>query len=130
LFAAMGRQHSIQIFGNDYPTADGTCIRDYIHVTDLADAHVAALEWLAADNPSDSFNLGNGQGYSVAEVIRASEKITGKSIATEICPRRPGDPPVLISDAAKATQLLGWKPKFPWVEQQITHAWRWFCDNH
>jgi UDP-arabinose 4-epimerase len=130
LFAAMGRQHSIKIFGNDYPTADGTCIRDYIHVSDLADAHVAALEWLATDNPSDSFNLGNGQGYSVAEVIRASEKITGKSIATEICPRRAGDPPVLISDAAKATRLLGWKPKFPSVEQQITHAWRWFCDNH
>jgi UDP-arabinose 4-epimerase len=129
LFTAMGRQNSIKIFGNDYPTVDGTCIRDYVHVSDLADAHVAALEWLAVGNPSDSFNLGNGHGRSVAEVIRVSEEITGKKIKTEICPRRPGDPPVLISDSAKARRFLGWKPNFSALDQQITHAWRWFCDE-
>ena len=128
LFTAMGRQDSVRIFGNDYPTVDGTCIRDYVHVSDLADAHVAAVEWLAAGSPSDLFNLGNGRGFSVAEVVRASENVTGKKIKTEICPRRPGDPPVLISDLTKAKRLLGWEPKFPDIDQQITHAWRWFCD--
>lgn len=129
LFAAMGRSNSIKIFGNDYPTADGTCVRDYVHVSDLAHAHVVALEWLAAGNPSDSFNLGNGIGVSVGEAIRISERITGKRIPTELLPRRFGDPPVLISDVAKATQVLGWTPRFPEVEQQIAHAWRWFCDR-
>jgi UDP-arabinose 4-epimerase len=129
LLTAIGRQYSIKIFGNDYPTIDGTCIRDYVHVSDLADAHVAALEWLVAGNPSDTFNLGNGHGFSVTEVIRASERITGKKIKTDICPRRPGDPPVLISDSTKAKRVLGWKPIFPSLDQQITHAWSWFCNE-
>ena len=129
LLAAMGRRSSIKIFGSDYSTADGTCIRDYVHVSDLADAHVAALRWLAAGNNSDAFNLGNGNGFSVAEVIKASENVTGKRLNTEVCPRRPGDPPVLISDSTKARTQLGWTPKFPSLDQQISHAWKWFCDE-
>jgi UDP-arabinose 4-epimerase len=126
LFAALGRRPSIKIFGGDYPTPDGTCIRDYIHVSDLADAHVAAIDWLAAGKPSEVFNLGNGQGFSVNEVVRVSREISGKPIETEICPRRAGDPAVLISDSAKAKALLGWTPKFPHLDQQINHAWQWF----
>jgi UDP-arabinose 4-epimerase len=130
LLAAMGRYDSVKIFGDDYPTADRTCIRDYVHVNDLADAHLMALEWLAAGRGSECFNLGSGQGVSVGEVIRTSERITDKRITTEICPRRTGDPPVLISDTTKATYLLGWKPQIPDVEQQIAHAWRWFSGGH
>ncbi len=126
LFAAMGREPSIKIFGNDYPTPDGTCIRDYVHVSDLADAHVAAIARLAAGNPSNSFNLGNGLGFSVAEVVRTTEKVTGLSVRTEMCPRRPGDPPVLVGDSTKARELLGWIPNIPGLDQQITHAWTWF----
>jgi UDP-glucose 4-epimerase len=102
LFAALGRQPSIKVFGSDYPTPDGTCIRDYVHVSDLADAHVAALEWLAAGSGSSSFNLGNGRGFSVAEVIHTTEQVTGLAIKTELSPRRSGDPPVLLSDSTKA----------------------------
>jgi UDP-arabinose 4-epimerase len=129
LFTAMGWRDSLKLFGNDYPTADGTCVRDYVHVSDLADAHVAALEWLASGNTSDSFNLGNGLGFSVAEVVRASEKATGKRIKIEVCPRRPGDPPILVSDSTKAARLLSWKPNFPSLEEQITHAWKWLSDE-
>jgi UDP-glucose-4-epimerase GalE len=129
LLAAAGRRSSVKIFGNDYSTADGTCIRDYVHVSDLADAHVAALRWLDAGNNSDAFNLGNGNGFSVAEVIKASEYATGKRLNTEVCPRRPGDPPVLISDSTKARKQLGWTPKFPSLDQQISHAWKWICDE-
>jgi UDP-arabinose 4-epimerase len=127
LFAAMGLNPSIKVFGNDYPTPDGTCIRDYVHVSDLADAHLAAIDWLAAGKQSESFNLGNGQGFSVADVVRTCEKITGLPIVTEMCPPRPGDPPTLISDSQKAQKLLGWKPKYPRLEQQVGHAWHWFC---
>ena len=129
LFTAMGRQTSIKIFGNDYPTADGTCIRDYVHVSDLADAHVAAVEWLAAGNSSETFNLGNGQGVSVAEVVKAVERITGKEIVVDNRARRPGDPPILISDSAKAMRILGWKPQFPDVDHQVAHAWKWFRER-
>jgi len=129
LLTAMGQQNAIKIFGNDYPTNDGTCIRDYVHVSDLANAHVAAVTWLAADNASEAFNLGNGRGFSVAEIIKASEKVTGKKIKTEICARREGDPPVLISDSTKAARLLGWRPHFPRIDDQISHAWRWFCNS-
>jgi UDP-arabinose 4-epimerase len=126
LFAAMGRTPSIKVFGQDYPTPDGTGIRDYVHVSDLADAHVAAIDWLAAGKPSDSFNLGNGRGFSVSEVVKTSEKVTGLPVKTEICARRPGDPPVLVSDSSKARELLGWTPKFPELDRQIMHAWTWF----
>jgi UDP-arabinose 4-epimerase len=130
LFAAMRPQNSVKIFGDDYSTPDGTCVRDYVHVSDLADAHVAALHWLAAGNGSDTFNLGNGHGFSVAEVIKAAENATGKRLDAKIFPRRPGDPPVLISDSTKARKQLGWEPNFPSLDQQIAHAWRWFCDEH
>jgi UDP-glucose-4-epimerase GalE len=129
LLAAMGRRPSIRIFGGDYPTPDGTCVRDYVHVSDLADAHVAALDWLAAGEASSSFNLGNGQGFSVRDVVRTTELLTGSTIKTEMSPRRPGDPPVLISDSTRARKLLGWQPNFPDLGQQIKHAWRWFCDR-
>jgi UDP-glucose-4-epimerase GalE len=129
LFAAMGRMPSIKVFGNDYPTPDGTCIRDYVHVSDLAQAHVAALDWLAAGKPSDSFNLGNGHGFSVAEVIQTAEEVTGLTIKAKMCPRRAGDPPTLISDSTKARQLLGWRPQFSALDKQIDHAFRWFRDG-
>jgi UDP-glucose-4-epimerase GalE len=129
LFAAMGRQRSIKIFGSDYPTPDGTCVRDYVHVSDLADAHVAALDWLAAGNGSSSFNLGNGRGFSVAEVVQTTEQVTGLTIKTELAPRRSGDPPVLISDSSRAQKLLGWDPQFPDLSRQIDHAWKWFCNG-
>lgn len=125
LFAALGQRSSVQVFGDDYPTVDGTCVRDYVHVSDLADAHVAAVKWLAADNPSNSFNLGNGAGYSVADVIRTAQQVTGQAIATEIHARRAGDPPILVSDSSKARQMLGWAPNFPELDQQIDHAYRW-----
>jgi len=126
LFAAMGRRPSVKIFGNDYPTPDGTCIRDYVHVSDLADAHVGALEWLVSKNESNSFNLGNGAGFSVTEVIKASEEVTERPIKAELCSRRPGDPPILTSDTTKARQMLKWKPIYPDLKQQIRHAWNWF----
>jgi UDP-glucose-4-epimerase GalE len=126
LFAAMGLVPCVRILGGDYPTHDGTCIRDYIHVSDLADAHVAAVAWLASGKPSRSFNLGNGQGFSVADVVRTSEKVTGRRIRSQMGPRRLGDPPSLISDSSKARELLGWRPRFPELEQQIDHAWKWF----
>jgi UDP-arabinose 4-epimerase len=126
LFAAMGRQPSIKVFGSDYPTTDGTCIRDYVHVCDLADAHVAALDWLAAGEGSSAFNLGNGRGFSVAEVVQTARQVTGLTIKTELAPRRSGDPPVLISESSRARKLLGWEPKFPNLGRQIDHAWKWF----
>jgi UDP-arabinose 4-epimerase len=126
LFAAMGREPSIKIFGQHHPTKDGTCVRDYVHVSDLADAHVAAIRWLALRKSSDCFNLGNGQGFSVAEVVQASENVTGRQIKIEMAPARRGDPPTLISDSKKATQLLGWQPKFPSLQHQVEHAWRWY----
>jgi UDP-arabinose 4-epimerase len=129
LFAAMRREPSIKIFGHDYATSDGTCIRDYVHVSDLADAHVAAVGWLEAGESSDSFNLGNGRGFSVAEVVRTSEKVTGLPIQIEMWPRRPGDPPTLVSDSSKARRILGWTPKFPELERQVMHAWTWFRDK-
>jgi UDP-glucose 4-epimerase len=94
----------------------------------VADAHVAALHRLAAGNGSDTFNLGNGHGFSVAEVIKAAENATGKKLDAEIFRCRPGDPPVLISDSTKARKQLSWEPNFPSLDQQIAHAWRWFCD--
>ena len=126
LLAALGRQPAINVFGNDYETPDGTCVRDYVHVSDLADAHVAALNWLAAGKPSDVFNLGNGRGFSVAQVVRVAQEITGLSVPVNVCARRRGDPPTLISDSGKARKLLGWTPKFPELREQISHAFRWF----
>jgi len=125
LDAASGSRPDVKIFGTDYETPDGTCIRDYIHVTDLADAHIRALDYLRNGGPSDSFNLGNGNGFSVREVIRTAEKITGSAIRCEETNRRAGDPPVLIGSALKARNTLGWRPQFAELAAIIETAWRW-----
>ena len=129
LFTTMGRLSSIKVFGSDYPTPDGTCVRDYVHVSDLADAHVAALDWLAAGQASSAFNLGNGRGFCVADVVQTAQEVSGLTTKSHLAPRRFGDPPALISDSTKAQKLLGWKPKFPDLSQLIDHAWKWFRDG-
>jgi UDP-glucose 4-epimerase len=125
LDAAAGKRPAISVFGTDYPTADGTCIRDYIHVTDLAQAHILALEQLVDGTGSAVYNLGNGQGFSVLEVIERAAKITGKEIGVENADRRPGDPPVLIASNQKAVKELGWKPQYADLDDIIATAWRW-----
>lgn len=123
LTAAAGGQR-LRIFGNDYDTPDGTCIRDFIHVSDLADAHVLAVQWLLAGGRSRAFNLGNGRGYSVLDILGSVERITGIAVPHDRSPRRPGDPPVLVADAGRAVAELGWKPRFTTLDDQIAHAWR------
>ena len=130
LQTALGKRESISIFGSDYPTTDGTCVRDYIHVNDLADAHVLGLEYLLKGGDSTVFNLGNGNGFSVKEVIETAKQVTGKNIKAIECDRRPGDPPALIGSGDKARQILGWKPKYPDLKDIITHAWNWHQKRH
>lgn len=113
----------VTIFGNDYPTNDGTCIRDYIHVYDLADAHIKGMDKLFTGGASSFYNLGNGQGYSVKDVLKAAEEVTGKKVHAIEGSRRAGDPPVLVADAKKAHQELNWDPKYPKLETIISHAW-------
>lgn len=125
LQAALDDQKTVNVFGTDYPTPDGTCIRDYIHVCDLADAHLLALERLFSGAPSAAFNLGNGQGYSVQEVIDCARMITGRKITVCEAPRRAGDPAVLVGDARKAVTELGWKPLFADLETIVRTAWEW-----
>ncbi len=125
LQAARGKREHVSIFGDDYPTPDGTAIRDYIHVSDLGRAHILALEYLRTGGKSEFFNLGNGNGYSVKEVIKTAEKVTGRTIKSKPEPRREGDPSKLIADANKAFDLLGWKPEIPKLEQIIESAWNW-----
>ncbi|MGZ4165037.1 MAG: UDP-glucose 4-epimerase GalE [Tumebacillaceae bacterium] len=124
LQVALGQREHIQIFGEDYPTADGTCIRDYIHVTDLANAHYLALENLSRTNTSDVFNLGNGTGFSVKEVIEATRRVTGHAIPEQVSPRRAGDPAVLVASSEKAKTMLGWKPEYHQLETMIETAWK------
>src|SRR5438034_238396 len=124
LQVALGQRPSISIFGDDYPTSDGTCIRDYVHVDDLAAAHLAALERLQPGK-SIKVNLGTGRGYSVREVIEACRKITGHPIPTVTAPRRAGDPPELVADARLAALLLEWKPAYATIESIVETAWRW-----
>jgi len=124
LQVALGQREKVWIYGNDYPTPDGTCIRDYVHVEDLADAHLRALERLES-GPGLCLNLGTGRGSSVQEVIDACRKVTGHPIPTEIAPRRPGDPPELIADASRARQVLGWKPRYQDIESIVRTAWQW-----
>ena len=121
---ALGQRDHIGIFGEDYPTPDGTCVRDYIHVKDLAEAHLLALEYLERGGSSDVFNLGNGTGYSVREIIDTARRVTGKEIKAVAEPRRGGDPSVLIASNKKAAQVLGWKPVLG-LEQIISDAWVW-----
>lgn len=130
LMTALGKRESISIFGTDYPTSDGTCIRDYIHVSDLADAHILGLEYLIQDGESAVFNLGNGNGFSVKEVIVAVEEVTGITIPVQECDRRPGDSPVLIGTSEKAKNLLGWKPRYPDIKDIVAHAWQWHQKRH
>jgi UDP-arabinose 4-epimerase len=124
LRAAAGRGPELQIFGDDYPTPDGTCIRDYIHVNDLADAHLKALEHLTAGKESFAVNVGTGTGYSVREVIAAAEKATGKRVPYKMGPRRPGDPPELVANPAKAETLLHWKAARS-LDNIVSTAWKW-----
>jgi UDP-glucose 4-epimerase len=125
LQVASGRRASISVYGGDYPTPDGTCIRDYIHVCDLCDAHLLALRALEKGAGSSRFNLGNGAGYSNLDVIRTAERVGGRAIKYNIGPRRPGDPPRLVADATLAKSDLGWTPRFDALDTIIEHAWRW-----
>jgi UDP-glucose 4-epimerase len=124
LDVALGRRASIRIYGEDYPTPDGTCIRDYVHVSDLADAHLLALEALASKDRL-IFNLGNGQGFSVREVIESARRVTGHPIPAEIHPRRPGDPAVLVASSEKAIHELGWKLRYTQLDDIVRTAWTW-----
>lgn len=123
LKAAQGETKYVTVFGNDYPTKDGTCVRDYIHVSDLAEAHALALDYLRAGNPSTAINLGNGQGYSVLEVIEAARTVTRRDIRIDMQGRRAGDPSHLIADAAKARDVLGWKPQHTELAEIIGSVW-------
>jgi len=125
LQTALGQREHISVFGDDYPTEDGTCIRDYIHVSDLADAHVKAVEYLGAGGGSNVFNLGNGLGFSVKQVIETAKKVTGRDIPTNYEPRRSGDPAVLVASSDKARSVLGWKPSRDQLEDIIASAWQW-----
>lgn len=130
-----GKKEFLEVFGNDYPTKDGTCIRDYIHVNDLADAHIKGLNFLFNKKNSlngffpEIFNLGNGKGYSVKEVIEKTELVTGKKVNYKITRRRDGDPPILISSSDKASDILNWEPKYKKLELIIEHSWKWYCKN-
>lgn len=125
LKVALGQKEQVDIFGTDYPTPDGTCVRDYIHIADLAQAHILAL----APGKTGFFNLGNGEGFSVREVIRACQEISGRPIKAVEKDRRPGDPPRLVAAAQKAVNELGWKPKFPKLDQIVQTAWNWHVKN-
>ncbi len=124
LEVARGKRDKLIVFGNDYDTPDGTCIRDYIHVLDLAQAHILALR--ALDNGSRTYNLGNGKGYSIMEVVETAREVTGHPIPIEIGPRRPGDPDILIADSEQIRRELGWEPQYPDLRSIIESAWNWF----
>lgn len=130
LLSALGKRESISIFGTDYETSDGTCLRDYIHVSDLADAHVLGLEYLLQGGTSEIFNLGNGNGFSVREVIETAKQVTGRDIKTVECDRRPGDPPILVGSSDKAQKILGWSPQYSDLSKIISDAWQWHQRRH
>ena len=124
-----GKREYISVFGDDYPTQDGTCVRDYIHVTDLAQAHIRAMDYLTAGGESSIFNLGNGVGFTVNEVIETARRVTGHPIPAQVSPRRAGDPAQLIASSEKARRVLGWKPEHDSLEEIIATAWNWH-KNH
>ena len=130
LLTALKKRQSLYIFGTDYDTPDGTCVRDYIHVNDLADAHVLGLEYLLAGGKSEVFNLGNGNGFSVREVIETAKEVTGLEIPARESDRRPGDAPILVGSSDKARQILGWNPNYGDLKKIIAHAWQWHQTRH
>ncbi|MEB3292006.1 MAG: UDP-glucose 4-epimerase GalE [Synechococcales bacterium] len=130
LLTALGKHPSVSILGTDYPTPDGTCIRDYIHVTDLAIAHILGLEYLLQGGMTDRFNLGNGNGFSVKEVIETARHVTGKPITVIEADRRPGDPPSLVGGSDRARKILGWQPQYSDLKEILTHAWNWHQKRH
>lgn len=130
LLTALGKRESISVFGSDYDTPDGTCIRDYIHVSDLAEAHILGLEYLLKGGSTEVFNLGNGRGFSIQEVIEAARRVTQHPIPVTLADRRPGDPPSLVGSAQKAQQILGWKPQYADIETILKHAWQWHQKRH
>jgi UDP-glucose 4-epimerase len=125
LQAASGRRENISIFGDDYDTPDGTCVRDYIHIKDLCSAHLLALEYLAEGGESQSYNMGNGQGYSIRQVIDVAKVVTGNDFTVIMGERRDGDPACLVADSTRLRAALGWKPVYPDLETIIRHAWQW-----
>ena len=125
LKVALGQKPHAEIFGTDYPTPDGTCIRDYVHIVDLAQAHMLALQC----DKSDVFNLGSGGGYSVRQVVETARKVTGHKIPVVESPRRPGDPPKLVADSAKIRKVLGWTPRFDSIEAIVESAWQWHREH-
>jgi UDP-glucose 4-epimerase len=129
LKAALGKIEHVSIFGDDYPTPDGTAVRDYIHISDLSQAHLLAMKHLRSGKNSEFINLGNGSGYSVKEVIETARRVTGKTITAVNAPRRLGDPPQLVGDSRKAREVLGWDPKFAELDKIIESAWAWHQEN-
>ncbi len=125
LRAAAGTGAPLRVLGQDYPTPDGTCIRDYVHVLDLADAHARALDWLSANPGAHAFNLGSEHGHSVLQVITAAREVSGREVPFEVAERRPGDPPMLVADSARARAELGWQPQYSSMLQIVGSAWRW-----
>jgi len=125
---ALGKRDKLLVFGDDYATPDGTCVRDYVHVVDLAAAHLLAIDHLKGKTAFQAFNLGNGKGYSVLEIISAVERLAGRPVARSFAPRRAGDPPLLVADSALARKRLGWRPAFPDLDQIVGTAWRWHCN--
>lgn len=125
LKAALGQGNALRLFGDDYPTRDGTCVRDYIHVNDLCQAHLQAIDYLADREGAHAFNLGNGAGFTVLEVLKAAETVVGKRIAYELAPRRPGDPATLVAESVLAIEQLGWRPQWTDIEAIIASAWTW-----
>ncbi len=130
LLTALGKRKSLYIFGTDYDTPDGTAVRDYIHVNDLADAHVLGLKYLLDGGESQVFNLGNGNGFSVREVIETARKVTGKEIPALESDRRPGDAPILVGSSDKAQKILGWSPNYADLNTIVSHAWQWHQKRH
>ena len=130
LQTALGKRQSVSIFGTDYDTPDGTCIRDYIHVSDLADAHILGVEYLLQGGDSTIFNLGNGNGFSVREIIDTAKQVTGREIKVVESDRRAGDPPALVGSGEKARKILGWNPQYPEIDKIISHAWNWHQKRH